>query len=107
MNKLINLTPHAVVLVLPDGGTRAVEPSGSVARCAMETVQFGEAFGVPLRRASYGEVSGLPAPEEGVVYIVSALVRAAVPARGDVASPSDFVRNEAGQVVGCKALDFN
>lgn len=98
-----NLTPHAIVLV--NGPT--IPPSGSLARCASSSVSAGEHAGVTLSRTSYGAVEGLPEPEAGVIYIVSALVRAAVPGRLDVASPGELVRDAAGVVVGCKGLVVN
>ena len=58
------------------------------------------------RRTAYGgdaqhEVQGLPAPEEGVYLIVSALVAQAAK-RADVVSPAtghpDVVRDQKGQI---------
>jgi hypothetical protein len=40
-------------------------------------------------------------------YIVSAMVRVAVPLRMDVFSPADFVRDEKGTIIGCRALEGN
>jgi hypothetical protein len=39
-----------------------------------------------------------------VYYIVSAMVRAALPDRKDLLVPSQQVRDDAGRVVGCKTL---
>ncbi|MEI7836807.1 MAG: hypothetical protein WCK05_10420 [Planctomycetota bacterium] len=99
----INLTPHAIVLV----GGPTLTPSGVVARCATTSTPAGEHEGVPLVRTVYGVVEGLPEHSAGVVYVVSALVRSAVPSRNDVASPGDLVRDAAGAVVGCKGLVIN
>lgn len=101
--EIVNLTPHAIVIV--NGATFA--PSGQVARCATTSSPAGEHGGIALVRTSYGEVVGLPAPAEGVLYVVSALVRAALPGRSDVASPGDLVRDESGNVVGCRNLVVN
>jgi hypothetical protein len=101
--RFVNLTPHAVVIV----GGPSLPPSGSLARCAQVAAPAGEHAGVALSRVAFGAVEGLPEPEPGVVFVVSALVRAAVPHRSDVASPGDLVRNEAGQVVGCRNLVVN
>lgn len=103
MTHFVNLTPHSVTVV--DGPT--LPPSGSVARCSSTSTPAGEHGGVNLVRTVFGAVEGLPDPVSGVVYVVSALVRAAVPHRTDVASPGDLVRNEAGQVVGCRNLVVN
>jgi hypothetical protein len=62
---------------------------------------------VEIKRVTYGRVDDLPAREAGVVYIVSALVRAAEPDRGDLASPGGLVRDDAGVIVGCEYLIVN
>lgn len=71
-----------------------IPPSGSVARCAATSTPAGA-------------VEGLPDPSTGILFIVSALVRSAVPARADVASPGDLVRDAAGAVIGCRNLVVN
>lgn len=107
MTTLLNLTPHTLNLVLPDGSIKAVAPSGTVARCASSSAPAGEFEGVPLNRTTFGQVEGLPEPQDGVLLVVSALVRQAVPHRADVASPGDLVRDADGNVVGCKGLTVN
>lgn len=105
--KIVNLTPHEVT-VKTDGGEIVIPPSGQVARCAekhspapaLET----EAGSIPITRASYGAVEGLPAPQPGVVYIVSALVLAAVPERVDIFAPGPAIRDGEGRVVACSGL---
>jgi len=103
MNHFINLTPHAVVIV----GGPTLAPSGSVARCSSISTPAGEHGGVTLSRVVFGAVEGLPDPEPGIVFVVSALIRAAVPNRTDVASPGDLVRDASGAVVGCRNLVIN
>lgn len=102
--KLLNLTPHAIRLIGPDGTARDIAPSGQVARVSQTLVHVGDADGVPLYRATFGPVVGLPEPEPGVLYVVSALVRTACPDRADLASPGDLVRGPDGQPVGCRGL---
>ena len=63
--------------------------------------------GVGLYKTEYGEVEGLPEPQEGVLYIVPAMVRNALPERKDLASPGMLIRNAEGQPVGCDGLDIN
>jgi hypothetical protein len=104
---LVNLTPHAVNLILANGEAMTLAPSGVLARCATTTVAAGEVGGVPLSRTTFGDVVGLPEPTEGTMFVVSALVRSAVPHRTDVASPGDLVRDAGGNVVGCKGLVVN
>lgn len=93
--KYINLTPHAIVL--NDG--RSFEPSGEIARVS---ASFAEA-GPDLFTQVFGEVANLPAPVEGTRFIVSGLVKAALPERDDVVSPAtghpDTVRNDKGHIL--------
>ena len=82
----INLTPHTINV-----GTKAISPSGTIARVSMETRKVGEHDGVPLTISIYGDVVGLPEPRAGVIYIVYGMVKSAVPHRTDVGSPSGVV----------------
>jgi len=42
-----------------------------------------------------------------VLYVVSALVRAALPARKDLASPAKLTRDGKGNITGCEALEVS
>ncbi len=90
----INLTPHAVVL----NNGRIFPPSGAVARVTANYTSF-DANGIA--EVKFGEVTGLPAPVTGTLYIVSGLVAQAA-GRSDVVSPATghpaCVRKD-GQVV--------
>jgi hypothetical protein len=103
--KLINLTPHTVKLVNELGVLELY--SQGVARVSSTQTEVGRVIGVPVVKATFGEVTGLPEPVEGTMYVVSALVRGALPNRTDLASPGDPVRDEAGNVVGAKSLIVN
>ena len=104
--KMINLTPHKISIVVSDG-TIEIPPSGQVARCAAVQTAAGDANGIPLVRQVFGQVESLPEQEQGTIFIVSALVRAAESTRPDLASPGDLVRDSAGAVVGCRNLIIN
>lgn len=106
MTTLTNLTPHAINIITP-AGTVTLAPSGAVARCTQTSTPAGEVNGIALSRTVFGAVTGLPEPVEGVILVVSALVRAALPSRTDLASPGELVRDAAGNVVGCKGLIVN
>lgn len=104
--KLINLTPHEVILC----GIK-IAASGQQARVAMTRklgayTVVGE-WPVPVYHTALGEVTGLPEAAEGIGYIVSAMVRAAAPERRDLYSPADLQRDAAGAVIGCGSLDQN
>ena len=112
--KLVNLTPHSVTITTAGGRSLEVPASGQVARVATREVEdesfeiwAGPNTPVLLITQEFGEVVGLPAPEEGKFFIVSALVRAACPGRYDLGSPADLVRDEAGRIIGCRALEVN
>jgi hypothetical protein len=61
---------------------------------------------VPIVAKRFGEIEGLPEPQEGVVYICSALAAQAAWAIGrrDVVCPGDLVRTADGAVVGAASL---
>jgi len=95
MAQFVNLTPHAINL--NDG--RVFPPSGVVARVSSTHTPFDENGVASL---TFGEVQGLPEPQDGVLLIVSALVASAAK-RPDVVSPAsghpEVVRNEKGHIV--------
>lgn len=76
-----------------------------------ETV-WGVTATIPTSRTTYGAVQTqtgqpVPEPEEGVFYVVSALVRLAAPERTDFLSPGPLVRGADGQPIGCRGLTRN
>lgn len=94
--KFINLTPHAIKL---NDGTE-IAPSGTIARVNSEYTEFN---GNGVCQVVFGDVQNLPAPQEGVLYIVSGMVAAAAKDRSDLVAPATghpkCVRNEKGQIV--------
>lgn len=105
--KIINLTPHAI---FDAQGNAWFSPSGTVARvvatrqcvaCDNNNPQ------IKFYSTSYGETENLPPYDAGKTLIVSAMVRMANPDRWDLVSPGELVRNEHGEVVGCKGFDTN
>lgn len=98
-----NMTPHTIVL--NDG--RKFESEG-VARVAASFSEFTD----DVCEQTFGEITGLPEPVEGVKYIVSALVLAAAKAAGrtDVVAPATghlgCVRNDKGFIVSVPGFVF-
>ena len=91
--KLVNLTPHSIVLQGPDGDRIVVPPAGQLARVASQPGtrldEAGDYEGAPCPlygAPNWGAVEGLPAYEPGTILIVSALV-AGQSRRYDVFSP--------------------
>jgi len=107
--KIINLTPHALNIVT-DSGTVTIPPSGTVARVSVTRESAGTVtvggVQVPLYRATYGAVEGLPAPEPNTLFVVSAVVAAAARDRTDLVVPDDLVRGDQGRVVGGRGVAF-
>ena len=92
MTTFLNLTPHTITL--NDG--RVFESVG-VARVANTFSDF-DSCGVCSVR--YGDIENLPAPQDGVLYVVSALVLAA----SKVAGRTDCVAHGTGHP-GCVRKD--
>jgi hypothetical protein len=110
MTTMINLTPHEIVIQLPDGSRVTFPPSGQVARVATVATYTGlTVAGVPVIRNSYGPVQGLVRDEAGVPVpqIVSGMVLSALPAgTPNVYAPATGATaiRENGQVVAVTEL---
>lgn len=105
--QILNLTPHTLNVQTVGGEFVELPPTGTVPRVSQTRECVGEVNGIALNATSFGEVEGLPEQQEGVLLVVSALVRNALPSRTDLASPGMLIRNEDGQPVGCDGLDVN
>jgi len=108
--KFINLTAHNINI--PSLGEPII-PSGQVARVKMERTMVATLVAdagtgtVKVYRSIPGEVTGLPPASENTVYIVSAMVRTALPGRTDLFSPGEPILDPAGRVDGARSLDGN
>ena len=105
---IINLTPHCINIYDVDGNEVEKFESMGIARAdSFETV-VGELNGIPVVEMSYGALIGLPDPSDGVAYIVSMLtIQAAIQVgrtTSDLYTTADLVRNEQGQIIGCRKL---
>lgn len=111
MPQLINLTPHAIMMVNDEGeNILTIEPSGNVVRVTQTTEQLAtvtvDGVVLPVTQNTYGELVNLPEEKEGVSLIVSAMVASAGEKLGrkDLFIPNETVRNDKGQIIGCKSL---
>jgi len=100
---LVNCTPHSISVVHGDETTEYA-PSGIIARATELRVSCGTLLGVPVDRVTYGDVINLPDSVPGTWYIVSALVRLALPTRVDLVSPGTLLRDSNGVVIGCASF---
>ena len=129
MKSFINLTPHAVNVLDDDDNTIVTFlPSSDyeTARVPMVTTELGyaevcvvgvrlEDIGemnspnaqVPLIDIVFGMVENLPPSQPDTLFIVSALVQSHCPGRQDLVVPSPSVRDEDGNIIGCRGFAFH
>lgn len=108
--RIVNCTPHEIVLRPAAGPDLVLAPSGIIPRVSTTPgEQVGECEGIPLFSApTTGDVVDLPSPEEGTLFVVSGFVAAAVSGREDIYSPgtgpSDGAIRENGRIVAVTRL---
>lgn len=102
---IINTTPHPVHIVDINGNVCVTFPKGDFnIRLAVDTVPAGDIDGVPISKTVFGDPVGLPDFQDGVFYIVSQLVKNALPGRTDLLVPAQVVRDDKGNIIGCQSL---
>lgn len=101
MKRIVNLTPHDIVV-----GDVTIPASGNIARCATITEPVDvPGCPVPVVRQYFGAVEGLPAPAPETMYVVSMVCAQAVgDSRDDVYIPGEQIRDEDGKIIGCKSI---
>lgn len=115
--RIRNLTSKTINVITEE--KEFVFPSEGCARVLATTEPFGEIHtetesinGIPVVRTTYGEIEGLPEPQEGIVNIVSYVILNALKAKGNLrtdvvapnTSPSGVVRDEDGSVIGVRGF---
>lgn len=107
--KLVNLTPHDVVVF---DGTRAavhVPVAGSEARIvesrtALDPIAYSGEY-LSVFAVHYADRAvGLPDPIEGTTFLVSRITAQAMDHRADLLFPLDEVRDNNGRIIGCRSL---
>ena len=104
--KLVNLTGHPLNFTHLD---IILPPHELCAKVTQRHDLVSMTSGIPVFDITYLGITGLPDPEEGTIYIVSAPVlngvRELYPDRTDVVATFKPIKNPAtGQTVGCGAL---
>lgn len=109
--KIINLTPHTVTLIREKEikfESRGIARAKQLETAASEMEIGGQK--IPTVRMKYGEPEGLPEPKAGVCYIVSYITAMAAMSHGrstdDLLMTADLVRNEEGQIIGCRKFSI-
>ena len=114
--EIVNLRPHDITLYVGEV-VISIPPSGQIASVSEIPAQeeprviLFQGNLVQIRTTTWGPVVGLPAPQSGTLYVVSAIVKEAVklsdPLRTDVVSPDTglgVVRTPNGKIAGTTAF---
>ena len=103
---MLNLTPHAITVRLPDGSDRTFPPSGVVARVVTYETSAANIDGMPTAYRRTGKVEGLTLPVTEPV-LVSGMVLAELAGTDNVFAPDSgatAIRNAAGHIVAVTRL---
>jgi hypothetical protein len=113
---IVNLTPHPIC-ISAGGSEETFQPDprgparvGSEPGRQLHPHERPAPTEIPLFQApKWNEVEGLPAPEEGTIYIVSSLVASRCVGRPDVFSPGTgpkdgAIRDESGRITAVTCL---
>ena len=104
VNAIFNMTPHPVNILDAEGKEIAsFEPEGTI-RLKAITEGVGKIAGIPISKTVFGEPEGLPEQDAGTYYIVSQIVKTALPERGDLLVPAEVERDDSGRIIGCRSL---
>jgi len=106
MKEFINLTPHTLNIVKADGSIVDIQPSGDIARVTSTTAIIATFKGINITVSTWGDVTGLPDAQDGIIYIVSRMVKDRVPDRPDVLVPGAPVRDAEGKIIGANGLSL-
>ena len=118
--QILNLTPHKINIVDQNGNETHVFESTGIARATATKTPQGEINGIPIVVTTFGEVEGLPDPQEGVMLIVSVITAQAAQKQGrdcsDLLLTDGLTRkdpetgivsnapNAKGDIIGCSNL---
>lgn len=124
--EFVNLTPHTINVFNSDGYSEEFPPSGIVARMGMTRKPIESAIGVDLFFTDSTVIEGIEHfhMKSGVQYVIitSLAVKSELreylqdvvdncyedgpPPHFIVVSPGELIRNDKGQPIGCKGLDW-
>lgn len=105
--KIINKTPHAVYILKDDHSILRMFPkSNGMIRVGEVTVKIQPIDGIPVTSTIWAMTESVPVEVVGTYYIVSQLVKNALPLRKDLLVPKGVVRDDNGNILGCKHLDI-
>lgn len=99
----INTLPHQVTLVRSGRKSLTLPAAKKPARVRQSPV--GEFMGVAIYGTRDGQVDHLPDPRPNTMYLVSRIVKDAVPKRIDCVVPDQLVRDPStGSIIGARRV---
>ncbi len=104
---LINLTPHPLNMYMDGMLKEIITPTGPPARVGVERIKIGYLNEYPVSKVTFLEVENMPEPEEGLVYIVSAIVADALKDKGrseDIYAIDELIRDGEGVIKGASSF---
>lgn len=102
--EIVNLCPHAVDLVNAAGEVEKF-PSAGEARRPIVRHPAQSIAGFEVEEVEMlDEVTGLPDPRPGTIYIVSREIVKHLPSRTDIFAPGELIRDPNGKVIGARGL---
>lgn len=105
--KIINKTPHAVYIMDEKKSVLKMFPkSKGMIRVKEITKVVGNIENIPITTTNWLEANDVPPFQDGIYYIVSQLVKNALPERTDLLVPKGAIRDDEGNVIGCTHLDL-
>lgn len=106
MIKLINATPHPINIIGNKGRVIKIIPkSENPIRLRSDVVRIGIVIcDIPISSTIFSKPEGLPKYNKDTFYIVSQLIKSALPKRKDLLVPAELVRDKSGNIIGCKSL---
>ena len=103
-----NLTPHSVNIIAEDDSLTASFPSEGIARATQQAECAGRLGDVEVVSMKFGEPVDLPTQSQDTFLIVSVITLNAARETGrqigDLLLTADPVRNDEGQIIGCRRL---
>lgn len=103
--EIINMTPHSVIILNENNEIlKSIPASGNTIRLSAKIENVDNINDINISKTVFGEPVGLPKYQEGTFYIVSQLVKSALPQRTDLLVPAEVVRDTNGNIIGCRSL---
>ena len=109
--KFVNCTSHPIDLInlYPEDGFQITKLPKAEFPCHVSTqlTKLSKtAEGIQLYKTTFGEVENVPKPAKNKIYIVSTIVKDALPDRNDLVVPAGVIHNSDGVIIGAASISF-